>query len=111
MKKFLVPVIVLAALVLFSAFVFAIPNPAPVYCTEMGYTVEGDNCVFPDGESCNEWEFYNGECGQEYVKELSCADIGNSLLPGHECCEGLVSAASSSGIRVTGGICDYAVGA
>ena len=111
MKKFLIPAIVLVVLVIFLGSVYAIPNPAPVYCEEMGYTSDGENCVFGDGERCEEWAFYRGECGSEYVKELACTTVGNSNLPGHECCENLVASQSSSQTSVNNGICDIAVGA
>lgn len=50
------------------------PNPASFYCQEMGYTlkmVEEDEgtvgmCTFPDGTQCEEWEFLEGRCGQEF---------------------------------------------
>jgi putative hemolysin len=45
-------------------------NPASVYCEEQGYTLEmrtDENgtygvCIFPDGNECEEWAFYRGEC-------------------------------------------------
>jgi len=51
-----------------------IGNPAAIYCQEMGYEhgiVEGDSgqegfCKMPDGESCPEWDFLNGKCGQSH---------------------------------------------
>lgn len=48
------------------------PNPASVYCEENGNQLEiltADDgsqsglCVFPDGSTCDEWAYYNGECG------------------------------------------------
>ena len=75
----------------FVHIVFAIPNPAPIYCENMGYVSNGTHCVFDDGESCELWAFYNGECGQDYVKELPCKQIGESVPPGYECCEGLTT--------------------
>lgn len=50
-------------------------NPAAVYCLDLGYRYEtipgiggGDDgiCVFPDGERCEQWNFYAGNCGQAY---------------------------------------------
>src|SRR5574340_991881 len=47
------------------------PNPASVYCTENGNSLEirtaadgsqNGICVFPDGSSCDEWAYYRGEC-------------------------------------------------
>ncbi|MEM7826813.1 MAG: DUF333 domain-containing protein [Candidatus Aenigmatarchaeota archaeon] len=52
-------------------------NPASAYCEESGYKLdirkdaEGNEygvCVFPDGNECEEWAFYKGDCGQEYKK-------------------------------------------
>jgi putative hemolysin len=37
-------------------------NPAAVNCTKLGYTLSGDQCVFPDGTSCEQWAFFRGEC-------------------------------------------------
>ncbi len=51
------------------------PNPAAIYCIELGYKVEivkerggGQHsvCVFPDGNSCDAWSFMIGGCGEEY---------------------------------------------
>jgi putative hemolysin len=49
-------------------------NPSAVYCNEMGYEFvvlkatggERGICVMPDGEECDSWAFYSGECGQDY---------------------------------------------
>ena len=70
--------------------VYAVPNPAPFYCREMGYVEDGGDCVFPDGERCELWAFYKGNCGQKYVKKLACIGAGGWVFPGHKCCEGLV---------------------
>ncbi|GEM_PF-1326452 len=48
----------------------ALANPASVYCTEQGGTLEIRNtdegqvgyCTLPDGTVCEEWAFYRGEC-------------------------------------------------
>jgi len=60
----------------FAGYVWAgMPNPAAVYCSELGYQVktitEDDGgqysvCVFPDGNSCDAWRFLVGKCGEEY---------------------------------------------
>jgi putative hemolysin len=48
-----------------------IPNPASVFCSEQGYTLEvrsdesggqSGYCLFPDGSECEEWAYYRGEC-------------------------------------------------
>ena len=53
------------------------PNPASVYCTQNGNTLEirtaadgsqNGICVFPDGSTCDEWAYYRGECGLEAQK-------------------------------------------
>ena len=49
-------------------------DPAAVYCSNLGYSYqtvtnnEGQNgaCVFPDGSSCDAWNFLEGKCGQSY---------------------------------------------
>lgn len=53
-----------------------IGNPAAYYCTNiMGYDyqtiTEEDGsqngiCIMPDGNACDQWAFYSGECGAEY---------------------------------------------
>ncbi len=77
------------ALICLISVAVALPNPAPIYCENMGYVSDGANCVFDDGKSCELWEFYYGNCGELYVKELSCREEGGLLTPGYECCEGL----------------------
>lgn len=48
------------------------PNPASVYCTENGNSLEirtasdgsqNGVCIFPDGSTCDEWAYFRGECG------------------------------------------------
>jgi len=54
-----------------------LPNPASVYCTDLGYRLqivdeaEGQVgvCVFPDDTQCEEWSFFEGECGQDWALE------------------------------------------
>ena len=51
-----------------------IANPAAEYCVFLGYdyrivdTARGQQgiCTFPDGTSCDEWQFFAGKCGQEH---------------------------------------------
>lgn len=42
------------------------PNPASVYCEENGWklNLEKGLCVFPEGNSCEEWAFFRGECSR-----------------------------------------------
>lgn len=53
-----------------------VPNPAAVYCEELGYQHEirtspsGGQygaCVFPDGSECRAWDFLRGKCGQQFT--------------------------------------------
>ncbi|MBN2459625.1 hypothetical protein JXB28_05045 [Candidatus Woesearchaeota archaeon] len=47
-------------------------------------------CDFGEGKNCPTNDFLNGECGQEYIKELSCVKEGESIhTMFQECCEGL----------------------
>jgi len=52
-----------------------VPNPASVYCKELGYKNEirtdssggqYEVCVFPDGSECRAWDFLRGKCGQKF---------------------------------------------
>jgi putative hemolysin len=43
-----------------------VPPPAGEYCAKLGYPIEGQDCVLPDGTRCEQWSFYRGECGQAY---------------------------------------------
>ena len=60
-------------------------NPAAVYCTDLGYdflvreSAEGGQagfCIFPDSSECPAWEFFRGECGNEWSY---CAKQGFTL--------------------------------
>jgi len=49
-------------------------SPAAVYCTDLGYeytilspaTGEMGRCTFPEGDSCDAWEFLEGRCGTDH---------------------------------------------
>lgn len=54
------------------------PNPASVYCESHGgkseiRTLEDGSqtgyCIFSNGNTCEEWAYYRGECKQEIVQE------------------------------------------
>ncbi len=69
---------------------FAAPRPDMEFCAEQGYEIEeGDYCVFPDGNKCELYAFYQGKCGRKYRKNISCKKAGDS--PGYfgKCCWGL----------------------
>ena len=80
----------MAANSILAGAALAIPNPAHVFCLEMGYVIEGDDCVFPDGNSCELWAFLFGECGEEYVHAVPCAEAGEHRGVAVVCCDGLV---------------------
>lgn len=37
-----------------------------VYCQQLGYTLDGSDCVFPDDSRCNVFDFYRGTCGDAF---------------------------------------------
>lgn len=45
-----------------------IPCPACVYCQLLGYQVDlvTGMVTFPDNSQCEHWDFYRGECGQQW---------------------------------------------
>ncbi|NIM47594.1 MAG: DUF333 domain-containing protein, partial [Candidatus Aenigmarchaeota archaeon] len=69
--------------IVISSVAFAIPNPAAVYCMELGYeykTIKTDIgkkgvCVFPDSMECEAWDFYRGDCGQIYSPDAKKDEI------------------------------------
>jgi putative hemolysin len=86
MKKAMVSMIVPVVAFMFVGNVRAgVPNPAAVYCNDMGFesrvvtTPDGGQhsvCVFPDGE-CDAWDFLEGVCG---VSHSYCAEHGYDLI-------------------------------
>jgi beta-lactamase superfamily II metal-dependent hydrolase/putative hemolysin len=67
-----------------------LPNPASVYCVELGYElriVDADGqvgmCIFPDGTQCEEWSFFEGECGQGWALEADSSDGQDGTM--HNC--------------------------
>ena len=51
-----------------------ITNPAAAYCSEQGYRHEirtaadgsqNGACLFPNGNECDEWAYYRGECSSD----------------------------------------------
>lgn len=69
---------------------FGLSNPSAVYCKELGYGYEIKNtkegqigvCIFPDGSSAEDWEFYSGETKGEYSY---CAAKGYKLETEKNC--------------------------
>ena len=68
----------------FANSVFALANPAAVYCRDLGYdskVEEGPGgqygiCILPDGSEVDEWQFYKGKTGGKYSY---CAQKGYEL--------------------------------
>jgi len=68
----------------------SMPNPASVYCVELGYElriVDTDGevgiCIFPDGTQCEEWSFFEGECGETWALEASSSQSQDATM--HNC--------------------------
>ena len=98
----------LASSLILAGSAMAIPNPAYVFCLEMGYTIEDGYCVFPDGNSCELWAFLLGDCGEEYVHPVGCAEAGEHRGVAVECCEGLVEIPNAYS---QDHVCQYLLGA
>ena len=92
-KKF---ILILVILPLLSSYTEAIPNPSSVYCVQMGYQLDGEKCILAPNVECDAWEFFRGECGKDYVKELPCVELGYAQKPGSFCCDGLTPTAIST---------------
>ena len=64
------------------------------YCKAHGYQLTGNDgctagtCIFPDGSSCLSTDFYDGNCGREFKKELACTENGERVPSYRECCDG-----------------------
>lgn len=69
--------LLLISLVFGSKMVFALPNPASLYCHDLGYSVRGEFCYFPDGSKCSMWKFFRGNCGKEFSL---CQLLGAQVL-------------------------------
>lgn len=73
-KRSVVPLMVLLASVIWLQGIAGMPNPAAVYCIELGYeytsemTEEGEAgfCNLPDGQKVSDWPFLQGKVGQEF---------------------------------------------
>ena len=87
---------VLAMVFLLIGFTSAAMPPAPNYCEHMGYNyTRGANqsqhegvCHFNENQSCEAAAFLEGECGQNYVKNISCRSEGQTVFTEFESCCG-----------------------
>ena len=80
-------------LIVSLSFISGAMNPAPPYCQNQGHqywVINGSAlCLFDDGNSCDLRDFYDGTCGQEYVKEFPCVELGRPVFSNfEECCKG-----------------------
>lgn len=90
MKRFIVLLMIPLTVLVYAGQIQAgVPNPAAVYCKDMGFdsrvVTEPDGgqhsvCVFPDGE-CDAWDFLEGLCG---VSHSYCAQQGYTLIVKHD---------------------------
>ena len=81
-------VILLVSSLLIIPVTYGLISPALSYCADQNYTWEEGYCIFDDGERCVDWEFFRGECGSEYVREIPCKNYGECVTS-VGCCEGL----------------------
>ena len=101
MIKVLIVVMLMLALV---PNVFAGLLPRESYCYRQGYqfdyTIEpyGEWCIFNDGTRCDALDFYEGRCGEKYIRELPCKKQGEQIKTAfEECCKGLEPLSSLGG--------------
>jgi putative hemolysin len=72
--------------------VLLVVNPAAVYCADQGYRyeirtdpvtgVQTGYCIFPDGTECDEWDFFRGSCGYNYVPSSQDYEVGEVVEVG-----------------------------
>ena len=100
------------------------PNPAAIYCIEMGYkleviTEEGGGqhsvCIFDDANKCDAWSFMIGKCGNEYsycavngYEQIVKTDGKNPFSPIYPVC--IEPSSKSMAIFESGEFIDYEVG-
>jgi len=95
MKKIFITIIVLIA---FSTIVSAAMEPSKPFCEHQGYTFDEGNstpntmyCIIDNDNKYLSLDFFNGDCGQEYLKEFPCRQEGEHVWSQfEECCEGLI---------------------
>ncbi len=95
-KKIVWSIFFLLIFLMFPVQVQALANPAAIFCEEQGYELdlETGDCIFPDGNRCNQWKFYRGECGENYQEDIPCKKAGETLILNSDfgtgdCCSGL----------------------
>ncbi|MDD5455023.1 MAG: C1 family peptidase [Candidatus Ratteibacteria bacterium] len=81
MRKTLISIVAFIITIFIVNSLFALPNPAAVYCQKMGYeykviqTPGGEKgiCVVAEGIEFDAWDFFTGKVGKEYSY---CAKYG-----------------------------------
>jgi hypothetical protein len=76
---------------LIPLFSFAAINPLYKECSQRGYQISGNSCVFPDSTKCLLEDFNTGKCGQKWMTDDYCVPEGQHVWDGERCCEGLVA--------------------
>ena len=84
-----------ALLIMNSGAVYAMKDPAAVYCKELGYewdievTAKGNErgiCILPDGQRVDEWDFLEGKAALNWsycaVKDYGAKNVKNSEICG-----------------------------
>ncbi len=69
------------------------------YCEHQGYEYKlglyenGSQykiCIFNENENCSIKDFYNNDCGTEFIRVIGCRREGEQIVTSFEiCCEGL----------------------
>jgi putative hemolysin len=81
----------------------SLANPASVYCQGLGFSEETRTnqqgqygvCLFPDGNSCDSWDFLAGRCGeahsycaqQGYTLQTNESNIATCVFPDGSTCD------------------------
>ena len=66
-------------------------NPVYKECSQRGYQISGNYCIFPDSSQCLLEDFNNGKCGQKWMTDDYCIPEGRHVWDEEKCCEGLVA--------------------
>lgn len=81
----------LAALIVLPSQGFSAMDSKYKECLQRGYSVDGEDCVFPDGSKCNLEAFNSGSCGEKFMTTDYCVKEGDYVWDEDKCCDGLES--------------------